>query len=164
MRAIAPTLPAERPRGRRWAVLALAALAAALLVLVLGPLRAPRPVPVPGAPLLAALSVPADQQEAGRIALAAVADRSTGEIRIAAPAAVPAQRVAQLWLIGADGAAPVPVGLLARGAPTRVVVPAGARALLRPGTTVAVSIEPDGGSPTGAPTGPVIAAGPLADG
>ncbi len=28
-----------------------------------------------------------------------------------------------------------------------------------PGTTLAISLEPKGGSPTGAPTGPVVAAG-----
>jgi anti-sigma-K factor RskA len=32
---------------------------------------------------------------------------------------------------------------------------------LRPGAVLAISIEPLGGSPTGAPTGPIIATGAL---
>jgi len=35
-------------------------------------------------------------------------------------------------------------------------LPAGLRALLRQSKGIAVSIEPAGGSPTGAPTGPVV--------
>jgi anti-sigma-K factor RskA len=31
-----------------------------------------------------------------------------------------------------------------------------------PGTTLAISLEPQGGSPTGLPTGPVVAAGKAA--
>lgn len=176
MAAIAPATATIVRSGGRWAALAMVAVAAAILALVVGPLRAPSPVPVPVPvrvpapalpvvePLLAALSVPADQQEEGRTALAAVVDRGTGEVRIVSPAAIPSQRVAELWLIGADGAAPVSIGLLARNAPSRVVVPAALRSLLRAGTTIAVSVEPTGGSTTGSPTGPVIAAGPLAAG
>jgi anti-sigma-K factor RskA len=33
--------------------------------------------------------------------------------------------------------------------------------LLQQGATIAISVEPRGGSPTGAPTGPVIASGSL---
>ena len=33
--------------------------------------------------------------------------------------------------------------------------------LLSQGATIAISVEPPGGSPTGAPTGPVIASGTL---
>ena len=74
-----------------------------------------------------------------------------GELQITRTAGVPAVegRVHELWLI-APGAAPVSLGLL--DAPERVV------AYPRPpeGWTLAVSIEPEGGSPIGTPTGPVI--------
>jgi anti-sigma-K factor RskA len=33
--------------------------------------------------------------------------------------------------------------------------------LLQQGATIAISVEPMGGSPTGAPTGPVLVSGPL---
>jgi anti-sigma-K factor RskA len=57
----------------------------------------------------------------------------------------------QLWVIPA-GAAPIPLGLL-RDAPLEVEL-----AELPAGTTLAVSLEPAGGSPTGQPTGPVLVA------
>ncbi len=57
----------------------------------------------------------------------------------------------ELWIIAPD-AAPVSLGLLADG-PLTVQYPMPPR-----GWTLAVSIEPAGGSPTGAPTGPVIIA------
>jgi anti-sigma-K factor RskA len=61
----------------------------------------------------------------------------------------------QLWLIPA-GQAPVPLGLI-RDAALEVPVEA-----LPPGTTLAVSLEPTGGSPTGQPTGPVLIAAVIA--
>jgi anti-sigma-K factor RskA len=57
----------------------------------------------------------------------------------------------QVWLIPA-GAAPVPLGLLREAA---LDVPLAA---MPPGTTLAISLEPSGGSPTGQPTGPVLVA------
>jgi anti-sigma-K factor RskA len=68
--------------------------------------------------------------------------------RVAGGPAV-AGRVHELWAI-APGAAPVSLGLLDQ--PTHMVV------YPRPpeGWTLAVSIEPEGGSPYGTPTGPVI--------
>jgi anti-sigma-K factor RskA len=60
-------------------------------------------------------------------------------------------QVHELWIIAPD-AAPVSLGLLT-DAPLAVQYPVPPR-----GWTLAVSIEPAGGSPTGAPTGPVIIA------
>jgi anti-sigma-K factor RskA len=158
---------AAPPRGWRWAGLATLAAAVLVFAMVLGPVRSPPPVPAPvtpapaPAPLLAALTVQDGQAVAGRGALAATVNRATGEIRIAGTAAAPRRRDAQVWATGGDGT-PVPLGLLAATGPTRLTVAAPRRALLAAGTTLAISIEPVGGSPTGAPTGPVIAAGALA--
>ena len=68
--------------------------------------------------------------------------------RVAGTAA-PAGEVHQLWLI-APGASPVSLGLLAEG-PLVVPYPAPPE-----GWMLAVSVEPEGGSPSGLPTGPVI--------
>lgn len=168
MAAIAAPPAGAGTRWRGWMVAA-SAIAAALLVLLLGPSRTPTPpppvsAPVERPPLLAALAVPADQQAEGRVAFAATVDRATGVVRVTPGGTLPTQRSAQLWAIGADGAAPVSLGLLAANGPTRIAVPATVRALLVPGTTLAVSVEPRGGSTTGAPTGPVVAAGALATG
>lgn len=53
------------------------------------------------------------------------------------------------------------MGVLASTGPSRMTLPAGQRAALKAGITLAVSIEPIGGSPTGLPTGPVVASGKL---
>ncbi len=63
-------------------------------------------------------------------------------------------------MIGGDGV-PRPLGMLASDV-TRLVLPPADRARITPGATLAISVEPPGGSPTGKPTGPVIATGALA--
>ncbi len=71
------------------------------------------------------------------------------------------QRVAELWLIPADGV-PRSLGLLDNEGLGDLSVTGENLAVFRDGATLAVSLEPQGGSPTGAPTGPVIASGKLA--
>ena len=73
-------------------------------------------------------------------------------------AETPADRVLQLWYVG-GGQAPRSMGLLDQPQ-TRVTLPEGARGDIT-GATLAVSIEPPGGSTTGAPTGPVVYSGKL---
>ena len=71
-----------------------------------------------------------------------------------AGAAPPTDRAHEAWLI-APGAAPVSLGLIG-AEPLRVPYPDPPQ-----GWTLAVSLEPAGGSPVGAPTGPVLAAGEI---
>jgi anti-sigma-K factor RskA len=73
---------------------------------------------------------------------------------------VPTGRSTQLWLIPAGGA-PISVGVFAPD--TTAVLPLSAQLLAKLGPTavLAVSVEPPGGSPTGQPTGPVIAKGAI---
>ena len=73
--------------------------------------------------------------------------------------AAPAGRVLELWLIAGD-AAPVSLGVLPEEARARLPVPDRLQGRL-PGGILAISDEPPGGSPTGAPTGDVLAVGPL---
>jgi anti-sigma-K factor RskA len=64
--------------------------------------------------------------------------------------------VHELWALPANGAAPVSLGLLPQTGSRKVALdPVQAAALLAAGQ-LAVSREPAGGSPTGAPTGPVL--------
>lgn len=72
-------------------------------------------------------------------------------------------REAQLWVIPAGGK-PVSAGLLAPSGPTRLAAEERVAKLMVPGATLAVSLEPRGGSRTGAPTGPVILTGVIARG
>ena len=75
------------------------------------------------------------------------------------PMPVPAGRSAQLWAIVGTGA-PQPLGLFAV-AGDRVEADARRPAPISAGTTLAISFEPVGGSPTGLPTGPVVASATL---
>ncbi len=86
-----------------------------------------------------------------------VVDRASGRLTLAAARLSVPGRSAQLWVI-ANGT-PRALGLVDPGAPSRLAPPPGVAPLLTPGATLAVSVEPVGGSPTGKPTGPVILTG-----
>jgi anti-sigma-K factor RskA len=63
----------------------------------------------------------------------------------------------ELWVLPAGGAAPRSLGLLPTGtASVDAELAAELRPLLASAQGLAVSLEPAGGSPTGAPTGPVV--------
>ncbi|HEY0012830.1 MAG TPA: anti-sigma factor [Allosphingosinicella sp.] len=66
----------------------------------------------------------------------------------------------ELWVIPAGGA-PVSLGLVRAGEPQRFRVPVEVAPHFRAQSAVALSVEPTGGSPTGRPTGPVVASGAL---
>lgn len=132
-----PQPPARSRRGLPWLLAPLAAVLVLAAVLLW--------VPRQGA-LVATLQT----EDAALVYEARAAAGVLTVTRVAGrPAA--AGQVHELWLI-APGAAPVSLGLLA-DAPLAVEYPVPPR-----GWTFAVSIEPAGGSPTGAPTGPVILA------
>lgn len=70
------------------------------------------------------------------------------------------KRSMELWLIP-EGGKPASLGLIAAGQPVQLNVPQNLLPLVGSGATLAVSLEPLGGSPTGQPTGEVIAHGNL---
>jgi len=78
----------------------------------------------------------------------------------AARSQVAANQSAQLWFI-APGAKPISLGLLPAMGAASVPVPTTLLGRLNTASTLAVSVEPAGGSPTGQPTGPVIATGAM---
>lgn len=86
-------------------------------------------------------------------------DIDSGTVQVRSLAAeTPPDRSLELWYVGA-GAAPRSLGLVTDAAARRPI-PAALRADAE-GVSLAVSVEPKGGSPTGAPTGPVIYSGKL---
>ncbi len=91
----------------------------------------------------------------------AAVDTDLGAVQVVRVAGdAPENRVFELWLIAGE-AAPVSLGVLDDAADSTVItLPQDVMAEL-PGAVLAVSDEPPGGSPTGAPTGSVLAAGPL---
>ena len=69
-------------------------------------------------------------------------------------------RSAELWIIPEGGKARS-LGVIASKVPGWKSTPNSLGLLIRPGATLAISLEPSGGSPTGQPTGPVILSGPV---
>ncbi len=152
--AIEARLFGPRPsRLRFWGGWLGGALAAGLAIAVGLTQLPPPPGPAAAPGLRATLSA-----EAQTLVFAAAYDPATGQLRVARTAgpAAEAGRDYQLWLIGASGV-PVPLGLLREAEVVTDV------AALIPGETLAVSLEPAGGSPTGAPTGPVLVTGLILD-
>ncbi len=151
----------DRPTNTRpglWRPFAIASsLAAASLLGVV--LVRPDPIAPPAiiqpATMVAALMI--EGQKEPRLA---VYDAANGQVRMPGPMPIPEGRSAQLWAIVGDQA-PHPLGLFHQAA-GGVMADAASPTPMAEGTTLAISIEPLGGSPTGLPTGPVVASGKLA--
>lgn len=109
------------------------------------------------APELAPMLVLNDAQQHGQWIVSADARRQYLSITPLRPNAVAAQNSLQLWLIPA-GEAPISLGLLHNAVPTSVVLK---HETLTPDAIIAISLEPEGGSPTGQPTGPVLYSGKI---
>lgn len=98
--------------------------------------------------------------EQGLVKLVAFYDGKTGELRLnRTEGAAAAGRSFELWLIAGQDA-PVSLGVLPAGNTSRHVVPVALRGKFA-NAVLAISDEPQGGSPTGAPTGAVLATGKL---
>jgi anti-sigma-K factor RskA len=66
----------------------------------------------------------------------------------------------ELWIIPAGGK-PISLGLVRAGEPQRLPIRREIAPHFRQRSAIALSVEPVGGSPTGGPTGPVVASGEL---
>lgn len=151
--------PASRFRPRRMALWGggLAAAAVLVLALVTGGLWGPNPQPP-----LEALYRAEVAAEDRSLVVEAVYDAATGTLLIDRTAGAPAPgRALELWLIAGE-AAPVSLGVLPEARGAALPVPEDLRPRLR-AAVLAVSDEPPGGSPTGAPTGAVLATGAVRD-
>lgn len=69
---------------------------------------------------------------------------------------------AELWLVKASEP-PISLGVLPKTGRLERPLPTGIQALIAPGDVLAISIEPEGGSPTGQVTGPIVATGLLTE-
>jgi anti-sigma-K factor RskA len=146
--------PARTQPRNRWPIVAtLSAMAAAVALFFVT-----QPGPPPAVPhhMMVASLMMSDKSGA----VPALVDMTTGEMRVGSTAMAPKGKTAQLWMIGGDGV-PRSMGMLASTGPSRMMLPMEKRAGLTDGVMLAVSIEPEGGSPTGKPTGPVVASGKL---
>lgn len=131
---------------------------AASLALFLAVRPADVPVPQPATePLVAMMSA-----EGSPAKLVATYDPGRGMLLVAPAAGVEAVagHAHELWLIPADGK-PRSMGIVAPGAPRRMAVAPPMLAEVKADVILALSVEPAGGSPSGQPTGPVVASGKL---
>lgn len=139
-------------RVRFWRGFAVASFVAALGLAIA--ILTPREV-VPSQPIVVVLA----GQDA-RPALIATVERDSRTLTVkpvgAAP--VPADRSLQLWMLP-DGAPPRSLGVLPPSGLARITLPAAPDVALANVPALAVSLEQAGGSPTGAPQGPVLYTG-----
>ena len=131
---------------------------AAVLVLTVALVRAPPAAP----PIVVVLEGQAGTAAAGATFVASVS--GDGQAMVMQPVSnvvVQSDRVLELWSVPPKGA-PRSLGLISASGATVVQRSRLPETLLKGGTAaLAVSVEPPGGSPTGAPTGPVVFAGKL---
>lgn len=154
------TAPALASALRLWRWLTAGGFAAAAIAfsaLFLLPHGATPPVTPSHEELVATMA-----QDDGKALFVATIDARTGRI-IVQPLAVniPTDRAAELWII-APGNVPHSLGVIDAHNAQPVIIPNNLRAEVGAKSVVAVTLEPPGGSPTGNPTGPVIAKGELA--
>ena len=149
----APTPSAWWQRLGLWRATTGLATAALLVVLAL-PVLTPPPAQLPR--LAAALA--ADASDVRYLALYDPDLARVGLSRISGEPA--AGQDFELWVIrGTD--APVSLGVIPAEGQAYLPVAPDTAARLAAGALLAISLEPDGGSPTGQPTGAVVAAGDL---
>lgn len=142
------------------------AAAAALAAVFVG--RLPQPPVPPVAPPIAveppeqAKPVTTLAHDDGSPGWLASLDLKQGKVlMVPVPAPADAQgRVPELWLIPA-GEAPRSLGLVSIDKAHTVAVPKDLLRALKPGSTLAITLEPPGGAPHGNPTGPIVAKGGL---
>jgi anti-sigma-K factor RskA len=129
---------------------------AALAAASIGALTFVEISPAPRAPMLATLGTSSGQPTF----VAAVNAGGTNLLVVPAALLASDPRAMELWLIPA-GDKPHSLGLIEPGRLVRLDVPRDLVARIGADAALAVSMEPPGGSPTGQPTGPVIASGKL---
>ncbi|ESW67333.1 MULTISPECIES: anti-sigma factor [unclassified Mesorhizobium] len=137
-----------------WRGLTAAALAALVLYVAVPYVRSP--VVVPQERLVASLAA-----EGSDVKYLVVYDASRRDVGLSL---VSGERAAgkdfELWMIEGKNA-PVSMGVIPAGQVTHIPVTPAVQQKLAQGAVLAVSVEPTGGSTTGQPTGPVVAAGDL---
>ncbi|WP_085637249.1 MULTISPECIES: anti-sigma factor domain-containing protein [unclassified Pseudomonas] len=82
------------------------------------------------------------------------------KIKTLALAKIEKNRSLEMWVIPSDGK-PVSLGVVPPGGDGEIKLGSAQKALIGESITLAISLEPEGGSPTGRPTGPVLYQGVL---
>jgi anti-sigma-K factor RskA len=152
---IGPAAPAARAAGGFWRVFALiasGAAAALVFMTVLVPPQKPA-----GGEYVAVLSDPKTQKPV--LLVSAGRKGTTLRVKTLDASIHPQDASLEIWALPAGGK-PKSLGLVPAGATGTVQLAALADQALSDVPALAISLEPRGGSPTGAPTGPVLYTGP----
>lgn len=135
-----------------WRALSAVAGVAAIAFGVL--LANPRDLPPPVVVVLAATGADAATATSPALVASISGDRATLVARPITPVAARTDRSLELWAVPGGGA-PRSLGILPAGNGTVAL----SRDALQGADTLAVTVEPPGGSPSGKPTGPIVYAG-----
>ena len=139
-----------------WRGLTVAALAALLVVAAI-PFLTPEPTDEGPAPRLVA-SLADDGTDVHYFVVYDAARNEVGLSHVSGER--DSGRDFELWVIEGEDP-PASLGVIPVGANVRLAVADALQRKVEAGAVFAISLEPEGGSPTGAPTGPVVAAGDL---
>ena len=157
-------------RLQRWRDLAIGASAVAAVLVLFVALREvvpviwskPKPVQVVQAKPRGGRYVAVLQKEPGTPAFMLTIDLDTGTLIVRRVKAEPqSQKSYELWLLSKSFSGPRSLGLVGAGTFTRRTTLIGYDAKEINEATFAISLEPQGGSPTGVPTGPMLFTGKL---
>jgi len=164
---IARALPANDNRALRfWRGMTAGAVgvaAASLAVAIFLANRPPVLVQTPPGQAAPLLNASLTSQASGRPMFIAAYDPARKALIVTSLMPADPGHAHELWVIPADGK-PHPLGLVAPGTSKAMPMPGTMAPMLQPGATLAVSIEPPGGSPNKhAPSGPIAAVGKLAE-
>jgi len=150
----------QASRSRRSTNYLMLAMAASVLLAIgiASWLLPPRSTQVPSTQLVATI---ADEQQAPLWRVEATPERE--KLHIVTTAAVPLDQdhAYELWALPESGAPPVSLGVVPQRGETVLTLTDAQRRALASAVNVAISREPPGGSPTGAPTGPVLFVAPV---
>ena len=138
------------------------ALAASLALVLLQQPNAPPP-PIAAAPVeRAAAPMVAMLGEGKQMKVVASWDPKSQRLVLAVADDMPAdpKHSHELWVIPAGGQ-PTSMGTMPDSKQMHMELADQLARLLQQGATIAITVEPQGGSPTGKPTGPIVAAGAL---
>jgi anti-sigma-K factor RskA len=149
---IRPAAPSLWERIAFWRWSAVGGIAAAVALQLFIALR-----PAPGTPDHIVVLNDA-QAKPAVIVVANVGERRIAVRQLAPP---PAGRAHELWLIVAPNQPPRSLGVITADSAKPHSMPEQVAAALPRAAALAVSLEPEGGSPTGLPTGPVLYSGPV---
>ncbi len=151
--------------SRRANVGLLAAAAALAGILLVQPRLAPLPPPtstIQPAPAAAAASMVAMLGDKQGTKIVANWNPASRQLVLAVAGDMPADpaHAHELWVIP-KGSKPISLGTMGNDPMSRMDLADALAALLKKGATIAITVEPPGGSPSGDPTGPVVASGQL---